>query len=65
VSDRVQVESLVSETVERLGPIDILVNNASIIQVGPFEHMELKDFEQALGATFWGTLHTVLAVLPS
>jgi NAD(P)-dependent dehydrogenase (short-subunit alcohol dehydrogenase family) len=65
VSDREQVQLLISEVVQQLGPIDVLVNNAGIIRVGPFEQMELSDFEQAMGAMFWGTLYTTLAVLPS
>jgi len=65
VSDREQVQLLISGVVQQLGPIDVLVNNAGIIRVGPFEQMELSDFEQAMGVMFWGTLYTTLAVLPS
>jgi short-subunit dehydrogenase len=65
VSDREQVQLLISHVVEQLGPIDVLVNNAGIIRVGPFEQMELSDFGQAMGVMFWGMLYTTLAVLPS
>jgi short-subunit dehydrogenase len=65
VSDRRQVTTLIAEVTQQLGPIDVLVNNAGIIRVGPFQQMELSDFEQALGVMFWGPLYTTLAVLPS
>jgi NAD(P)-dependent dehydrogenase (short-subunit alcohol dehydrogenase family) len=65
VSDRLQVESLIAEIVRQLGPIDVVVNNAGIIRVGPFAQMTLSDFEQAIGTMFWGMLYTTLAVLPS
>ncbi len=40
------------------------MNNAGIIQVGPAETMSLDDFRAQLAATFWGTVHASLAVLP-
>jgi short-subunit dehydrogenase len=49
---------------DRFGRIDLLVNNAGVIQVGPLESMTLRDFEDALGIMFWGTVYPTLAVLP-
>ena len=46
------------------GRIDVLVNNAGIIQVGPLEHMTVADFEDAMATHFWGPLYTILAALP-
>jgi NAD(P)-dependent dehydrogenase (short-subunit alcohol dehydrogenase family) len=45
--------------------IDVLVNNAGVIQVGPLEHMKHEDFEDAMATHFWGPLHMMLEVLPS
>jgi NAD(P)-dependent dehydrogenase (short-subunit alcohol dehydrogenase family) len=64
VRDQAQVEELVSQVTEHLGPIDILVNNAGNIQVGPLDALTMEDFEDALATIFWGPLHTSLAVLP-
>lgn len=64
VSDRAQVETLIREINTRLGPVEILVNNAGTIQVGPLEALELQDFEDAMATIFWGSLYTTLAVLP-
>ena len=64
VADREQVETLVRLVTDRFGRIDILVNNASVIQVGPLESMTVGDFERAMAVNFWGTVYTTLAVLP-
>jgi NADP-dependent 3-hydroxy acid dehydrogenase YdfG len=36
VTDRGSFESFLDETEQRLGPLDVLVNNAGIMQLGPF-----------------------------
>jgi NAD(P)-dependent dehydrogenase (short-subunit alcohol dehydrogenase family) len=64
VAVREQAEELVAEAARRYGSVDVLVNNAGIIQVGPIEHMTLEDFERAMGVHFWGPLHTMLAAIP-
>lgn len=42
VSDPTSLESLVGETLQRLGPIDVLVNNAGIESVCEFEDMSAE-----------------------
>ncbi len=64
VSDRVQVEALVAEVHERFGVVDVLVNNAGGMQVGPLESMTEEDFQEAMGIHFWAPLYTTMAVLP-
>jgi NAD(P)-dependent dehydrogenase (short-subunit alcohol dehydrogenase family) len=64
VSDPAQVQSLLTSVENALGPIDVLVNNAGTILVGPLEHMSVADFEEAMRINFWGALHTTLGVLP-
>src|SRR5919112_1086881 len=64
VTDRAQVSELVDVVTRRFGRIDVLVNNAGVIQVGPLEVMTLEDFEQAMAVHFWGPLYTTLAALP-
>jgi NAD(P)-dependent dehydrogenase (short-subunit alcohol dehydrogenase family) len=64
VSDRQQIEAFVREVEDRLGPVDVLVNNAGVISVGPLETQTHADFEEMLAIQLWGTINTTLAVLP-
>jgi NAD(P)-dependent dehydrogenase (short-subunit alcohol dehydrogenase family) len=64
VTDRAQVREMIEVVTRRFGRIDVLVNNAGTIQVGPLEVMTLEDYEQAMAIHFWAPLYTTLAVLP-
>ena len=59
-----EVEEMAASLVRRWRRIDVLVNNAGIIQVGPLEEMTLADYEAAMAVHFWGPLYTIGAVLP-
>jgi NAD(P)-dependent dehydrogenase (short-subunit alcohol dehydrogenase family) len=65
VTNRHDVMTMVADVHTRFGSIDVLVNNAGVIQVGPLEVMTHEDFELAMQAHFWGPLNTIMAVLPS
>src|SRR5262245_53489047 len=64
VTDRKQVETLVQAVRSRFRRIDVVVNNAGMIAVGPLEVMTLEDFEAAMRLHFWAPLYTTLAMLP-
>ncbi len=64
VADRAQVERLVATAVARYGRVDLLVNNAGEIAVGPLSAMDEADFARAFDVMLWGTIHPTLAVLP-
>ncbi len=65
VRNRQEVADLVASVNNNFGHIDVLVNNAGVIQVGPIEVMTHEDFDLAMQAHFWGPLNTILSVLPS
>jgi NAD(P)-dependent dehydrogenase (short-subunit alcohol dehydrogenase family) len=64
VSDPGQAGSFVSQALARFGAIDVLINNAGIIQVGPMESMGLQDFREAININYFGTVYTTLAAFP-
>lgn len=64
VGDREDVERTISRVIGHYGSIDVLINNAGIIQVGPLDHMKPSDYDDAMRTHFWGPLFFVLAVLP-
>jgi citronellol/citronellal dehydrogenase len=45
IRDATGVERAVAQTVERFGGIDIVVNNASAINLAPMAHLEVKRFD--------------------
>ena len=59
-----QVQRLVNHAIERFGRIDILINNAGVISVGPLQSQTITDFQEAMDVMFWGMLYPTLAVLP-
>lgn len=64
VGDPRQVENLIRQVEGRLGPVDVLGNNAGVIQVGPQAALGEADYREALDIMFWGLLRPTLAVLP-
>src|SRR5437588_4217336 len=59
-----QIQSAVQQTLQRFRKIDILINNAGIIEIGPIEHMQLKDFDRAMRLHFWAPFILYLLVAP-
>lgn len=64
VRDAGAAAAAVGAVVDRWGALDVLVNNAGTITVGPFETMTVADFDDALQTSFGGALHTTDAALP-
>jgi short-subunit dehydrogenase len=64
ITDQYQVKSMINDVVRKYGRIDVLINNAGIIQVGPQETMTIEDYEKAMQTNFWATLYAIHAALP-
>jgi NAD(P)-dependent dehydrogenase (short-subunit alcohol dehydrogenase family) len=62
---RAEVRLAMDRVLERWSAVDVLINNAGVIQVGPLEHMTLEDFENAMATHFWGPLHLMWEAVPS
>ena len=64
----VRIQNEVNKAVETVckhyGQIDVLINNAGVIQVGPLEVQTREDFEDAMNVHFWGPYYTMSAVIP-
>lgn len=61
VTDQNDTIRSIAEIVARFGRIDILVNDAGIITVGPLRSMTRDDYERALATHFWGAYNAVEA----
>jgi short-subunit dehydrogenase len=59
-----QVQSAVQQTLQHFRKIDILINDAGMIEVGPIEHSQLKDFDRNLRLHFWAPYILYLLVAP-
>jgi len=64
VCDEAQVQSAIAAIARHFSAIDILINNAGEIVVGPLSTMTRADFEDAMKLHFWAPLFTTLAALP-
>ena len=64
VADRDQVEDFVDLVVRKFGRIDVVINNAGIVQVGPLSAMTIADFGRAMAVNFWGPFNVISAALP-
>ena len=64
VTDASSVEEMMYQVHERHGRLDVLINNAGIVTVGPMESMRVEDYRAAMDIHFWGPLYTMLAAIP-
>lgn len=60
-----QVSAWISESNASLGSPEVLIYCAGIMQVGPFESMQVADYENAMQTHLFGPLHAVNAILPA
>ncbi|CAN5771570.1 SDR family oxidoreductase [soil metagenome] len=62
--DEAQIKDAVRAVLTRLGRIDVLINNAGIIEVGPLEHMQPEDFERAMKVHLWAPFTLMWELVP-
>lgn len=64
VGDEAGVLALVEHAIAQLGRLDVVVNNAGRIEVGPLPSMTAADFRKAMETNFWGAFNVINAALP-
>lgn len=65
MSNKAQVDSMVSQALETFGRIDILINNAAIRPHKPFNELTLDDWEHVRGVVLDGAFYSTRAVINS
>ncbi|MGO1259579.1 MAG: SDR family NAD(P)-dependent oxidoreductase [Brachybacterium sp.] len=63
ISDRVSVDAMTTQVIERFGRIDVLVNNAGWDKVGPFLEQDPALWDRIIGINLYGTLHCCQSVV--
>lgn len=64
VSQQDAVERMVQQTIDTFGRVDVLVNNAAIYPLQPFEQITLDDWHKVLGVNLDGVFLCTRAVVP-
>jgi NAD(P)-dependent dehydrogenase (short-subunit alcohol dehydrogenase family) len=65
VTEPADARRFINGVIDRWRAIDVLINNAGIIQTGPQQNMLMSDYRDAMNTHFWAPLHLIDAVLPS
>ena len=64
LTDAAQAAALIDHAISHFGHIDVLINNAGIIEVGPVENQPIAAYRRAMATNFFAALHTTHAALP-
>lgn len=64
VRRRADLSDLVEHACERYGRLDVLVSNAGVGPVSPFDELRVEDWDRMIDVNFRGVLYGIAAALP-
>lgn len=64
LGQRDAAEAFIDGVVRAFGRLDVLVNNAGVIQVAPMQDLRVEEIDEAMRSNFWSTVYTTLRALP-
>ncbi len=64
VSEEIQARAFVERTHDELGRLDVLVNNAGVMLLGPIENAPTEEWRRMIDANVYGVLYCTHAALP-
>ena len=64
VTSQIEVEQMIQQAIDRFGRLDVLVNNAGIMALGPESVMEIEDYKNAMNVNLWSSLYAIKATIP-
>lgn len=64
VTDKAQVQALVDAAISTFGQVDVMVNNAGLMQQSMLESLKVDEWDNMIDINIKGTLYGIAAVLP-
>jgi short-subunit dehydrogenase len=64
LKEAAECEKLIEQATEHFGRVDVLINNAGTIHVGPVEKQPLEAYRDSMESNFFSAVQTTQAVLP-
>jgi NADP-dependent 3-hydroxy acid dehydrogenase YdfG len=64
VTQRADVQRLVAAAVNEFGRLDVILNNAGLMPLAPFERLKVDEWDQMIDVNVKGVLYGIAAALP-